>query len=62
MNQTRNLLFFAWLAVATLLWMAWSADHAPKATAANVPMGGATTPLASAAAAMAAYKPLAMAM
>ena len=34
MNQTRNLLFFAWLAVATLLWMAWSADHAPKATAA----------------------------
>ena len=35
---------------------------APKATAANAPMGGATTPLASAAAAMAAYKPLAMAM
>ena len=35
---------------------------APKAAAANAPMGGATTPLASAAAAMAAYKPLAMAM
>ena len=29
---------------------------APKATAANAPMGGATTPLASAAAGMAAYK------
>ena len=35
---------------------------APKATAANAPMGGATTPLASAAAAMAAYKPHAVAM
>ena len=35
---------------------------APKATAANAPMGGATTPLASAAAGMGAYKPLAMAM
>lgn len=35
---------------------------APKATAGTAPMGGAITPLASAAAAMAAYKPLAMAM
>ena len=31
MNQTRNLLIFAWLIVATLLWMQWSAEHAPKA-------------------------------
>jgi len=38
MNQTRNLLFFAWLIVATLLWMQWSADHAPKA-----PMAASTT-------------------
>lgn len=33
MNQTRNLLLFAWLAVATLLWMQWSAERAPKAPA-----------------------------
>ena len=35
---------------------------APKATTGTAPRSGATTPLASAAAAMAAYKPLAMAM
>ena len=34
----------------------------PKATAGTAPMSGVTTPTASAAAAMAAYKPLAMAM
>jgi YidC/Oxa1 family membrane protein insertase len=27
MNQTRTFLMFAWLAVATLLWMAWDKDH-----------------------------------
>jgi YidC/Oxa1 family membrane protein insertase len=31
MNQTRNLLLFAWLMVATLLWMQWSSEHASKA-------------------------------
>jgi YidC/Oxa1 family membrane protein insertase len=35
MNQTRNLLLFAWLIVATLLWMQWSAERAPKAPATN---------------------------
>ncbi|MFS8064026.1 MAG: membrane protein insertase YidC [Luteimonas sp.] len=28
MNQTRTFLIFAWLMVATLLWMAWSKEHA----------------------------------
>ena len=45
MNQTRNLLFFAWLIVATLLWMQWNTEHAPKTpAAANVaPAQAATT-------------------
>jgi len=30
MNQTRNFLLFALLAVAYLLFMAWENDHAPK--------------------------------
>ncbi|MGN6513271.1 MAG: membrane protein insertase YidC, partial [Lysobacteraceae bacterium] len=35
MNQTRTFLIFAWLMVATLLWMAWDKDHAaPPAPAA----------------------------
>jgi YidC/Oxa1 family membrane protein insertase len=34
MNQTRTFLIFAWLAVATMLWMAWNKDHAtPPSTA-----------------------------
>ncbi|MEO5566287.1 MAG: membrane protein insertase YidC [Luteimonas sp.] len=38
MNQTRTFLIFAWLAVATLLFMAWSRDNAttPVADAAGV--------------------------
>ena len=40
MNQTRTFLIFAWLAVATLLFMAWSREQAPAPTAAN-----ATAPL-----------------
>ena len=28
MNQTRTFLIFAWLMVATLLWMAWSKEQA----------------------------------
>ena len=36
MNQTRTFLIFAWLAVATLLFMAWSRDNAaPAASIAN---------------------------
>ena len=31
MNQTRTFLIFAWLVVATLLFMAWEGDKAPKA-------------------------------
>src|SRR5687768_2243670 len=30
MNQTRVFLFFAWLMVATLLWMEWGKFNAPK--------------------------------
>lgn len=46
MNQIRNLLFFAWIAVAFLLWQAWRTEHAvappqaPVATAATA--AGAT--------------------
>src|SRR5690606_41699736 len=31
MNQTRTFLIFAWLAVATMLFMAWSRDNAAPA-------------------------------
>jgi len=34
MNQTRVFLFFAWLIVATLLWMEWGKFNAPKDAAA----------------------------
>ena len=34
MNQTRTFLMFAWLMVATLLWLAWSKDHEPATTTA----------------------------
>ena len=49
MNQTRNLLFFAWLIVATLLWMQWSADHAPKAPATAKATAAQSVPAANAA-------------
>src|SRR5690606_23154888 len=43
MNQTRTFLIFAWLVVATLLFMAWGRDHAtPPAQA-----GGAATEAAA---------------
>jgi YidC/Oxa1 family membrane protein insertase len=44
MNQTRTFLIFAWLAVATLLFMAWNREQAtpPAATA----TAAATTPVA----------------
>jgi YidC/Oxa1 family membrane protein insertase len=43
MNQTRTFLIFAWLAVATLLFMAWSRDHATPAAA---PVADTTTAIA----------------
>jgi len=65
MNQTRTFLIFAWLMVATLLWMAWSKEHAsssvtapaataatstvPSASGANVPALPSVPPLPSAA-------------
>ena len=63
MNQTRTFLIFAWLMVATLLWMAWDKDHAaapaPAASTAaatpaapgrdaSVPAAPAATPAAPA--------------
>ena len=49
MNQTRNLLIFAWLIVATLLWMQWSAEHLPKtAASANAPSAQPTSATTSA--------------
>ncbi|MEO6365033.1 MAG: membrane protein insertase YidC [Luteimonas sp.] len=38
MNQTRTFLIFAWLMVATLLWMAWGKERAAPA-----PLAGANT-------------------
>ena len=48
MNQTRTFLIFAWLMVATLLWMAWSKEHAaaPPATAPTAITTGSTVPAA----------------
>ncbi len=41
MNQTRTFLIFAWLMVATLLWMAWSKEQAtPRTPAATVQTQG----------------------
>ena len=37
MNQTRTFLIFAWLAVATLLFMAWSREQAPSPSPASAP-------------------------
>lgn len=37
MNQTRVFLFFAWLMVATLLWMEWGKFNAPKPAEAATP-------------------------
>lgn len=66
MNQLRTLLFFAWIAVAFLLWQAWSSEHAvpPPAAVASAQPGDvaaanpviptASVPQASAAAAPAA--------
>lgn len=42
MSQIRNLLFFAWIAVAFLLWQAWSTEHA-VAPAARTPAAVAQT-------------------
>ena len=43
MNQTRSLLMFAWLAVATLLWMAWGKDHEPVVLTAVAPVTASAT-------------------
>ncbi|HST44007.1 MAG TPA: membrane protein insertase YidC [Luteimonas sp.] len=44
MNQTRTFLIFAWLMVATLLWMEWSKERsAPPAVTTALPVA-ATTP------------------
>ncbi len=53
MNQIRKLLLFAWLAVAFLLWQAWSTEHAvtdpaPAAVAAPAAATTAAVPTASA--------------
>src|SRR5207342_561176 len=46
MNQTRSLLFVAWLTVAALLWMAWDKEHAtpPSPPTASVASTPAATP------------------
>ena len=50
MNQTRTFLIFAWLMVATLLWMEWGKEKAAPAptpassTQPTLPSGGSTVP------------------
>lgn len=73
MSQTRTFLIFAWLLVATLLWMEWSKERdapPPAATAttasnapttSTVPAVAATAPAAPAAAAIPAPPAVAMA-
>ena len=44
MNQTRLFLIFAWLMVATLLWMEWGKEKAAPATPAAVTESASATP------------------
>jgi YidC/Oxa1 family membrane protein insertase len=46
MNQTRTFLIFAWLMVATLLWMAWDKEHStpPSTTTTAATTGTPATP------------------
>lgn len=46
MNQTRLFLIFAWLMVATLLWMEWGKEKAAPATPASVTSEQAAVPAA----------------
>ena len=43
MNQTRMFLLFAWIAVATLLYMEWTKEHAPGVVATTTTASAATT-------------------
>jgi len=43
MNQTRVFLIFAWLMVATLLWMEWGKEKAEPPTPVEAPMAQAST-------------------
>ena len=47
MNQTRVFLIFAWLMVATLLWMEWGKFNAPKPAPATTPSAQVATPSSS---------------
>src|SRR5690606_34329693 len=47
MNQTRVFLIFAWLMVATLLWMEWGKFNAPKPAPAATPSTQVATPSSS---------------
>jgi YidC/Oxa1 family membrane protein insertase len=49
MNQTRTLLIFAWLMVATFLWMAWDKEHSATPPAATTTTAAATASPTSAA-------------
>ncbi|HEU4992958.1 MAG TPA: membrane protein insertase YidC [Luteimonas sp.] len=46
MNQTRTFLIFAWLVVATLLFMAWESDKAPRPDATAAQPTGVAAPAA----------------
>ena len=47
MNQTRVFLIFAWLMVATLLWMEWGKFNAPKPAPVATPSAQTATPSSS---------------
>lgn len=47
MNQTRAFLIFAWLMVATLLWMEWSKEQSPRGVA-SLPVAATTVPASTA--------------
>ncbi|HEY5970431.1 MAG TPA: membrane protein insertase YidC [Pseudoxanthomonas sp.] len=47
MNQTRVFLIFAWLMVATLLWMEWGKFNAPKPAVVPAPSAQTSAPAAS---------------
>src|SRR5512133_2683951 len=42
MTQTRTFLIVAWLAVATMLWLAWNKDHEAATLAAAAPVATQT--------------------
>ncbi|CBA17650.1 membrane protein insertase YidC [Xanthomonas albilineans] len=58
MNQTRLFLIFAWLMVAALLWMEWSKEHSPAASATSSAATTALPPASATSAGTAGMPPI----